>query len=85
MACEYLGPNGQSDPILTQTLQYAEDTSKENRSKEDVMQILEDQGLIMMIGENQPVLVNELVEESLQTVKSINEGASKYFGQVLNL
>ena len=80
MACEYLGPNGQSDPILTQTLQYAEDTSKENRSKEDVMQILEDQGLIMMIGENQPVLVNELVEESLQTVKSINEGASKYFG-----
>jgi len=80
MACEYLGPNGQSDPILTQTLQYAEDTSKENRSKEDVMQILEDQGLIMMIGENQPVRVNELVEESLQTVKSINEGASKYFG-----
>lgn len=80
MACEYLGPGGQSDPILTRTLQYAEDTAKEERSKEQLLLMLEEEGLTMNVGENQPVLVNEAIEESLQTVKNINEGAKKFFG-----
>ena len=85
MACEYLGPNNQKDPVLNETLQYIEDTGSKERTPEFVMGVLDNNGFLMELGENQPVLVKEMEEEGLAAIKNINEGARKYFGATNDL
>lgn len=79
MACEYLGPNGQKDPVLTDILQYVEDTESSQRTADYVMGVLDDNGFTMELGDSQ-VLVMEMQDEARATIKSINEGAKNFFG-----
>jgi hypothetical protein len=80
MACDYLAPNGQKDPVLTETLQYVEDTASKDRTPEFIMGVLDNNGFTMELGEGQPVLVVDMQDEGIAAIKNINDGARRYFG-----
>ena len=84
MACKYT-IGGQEDSTLDRTLKYAEDMSAENRSAEDVINILEDEGLSVKIlldndVSSDMIIHDSLTSERLKTINNINIGAKEYFG-----
>ena len=51
MACKYT-VGGREDATLDRTLKYVEETTPENRSKEDVAKFLEDNDIVSKVGES---------------------------------
>tara|TARA_B100001057_G_scaffold102254_1_gene99483 strand:+ start:6741 stop:10577 length:3837 start_codon:yes stop_codon:yes gene_type:complete len=84
MACKYT-VGGREDATLDRTLKYVEETTPENRSKEDVAKFLEDNDIVSKVDESLFVIEDSLTRERINTLNNINTGARDYFGVNSNL
>ena len=87
MTCEYKS-GGQSNPVNTQVLQYIEDLDASQRNVEDVLNILQNLGIIEATDVGYRLADNEDPDIKARLdaqISDLNEAARLFFGAVGNL